>query len=115
MANIVLGGIFVVLVLIGYGVIYPETAGKPSRTRLMRACVYCIVWSLLLSTLVLFATESGIAEMTPLATIFWSYAGFMGAVIGVIGLIGVALMWLVQKSDLPLGSDDKNASENDRD
>jgi len=53
--------------------------------------------------------------MTPLATIFWSYAGFMGAVIGVIGLIGVALMWLVQKSDLPLGSDDKNASENDRD
>ena len=96
MAQLILGGIFVMLVLIVHAISLGFT-GKPAHERTMRAMFYCVVSSAVLVLFVLFAVKSGIAAMTPLALIFWAYAMLMSILLGVIGFIGAIVLWMMQK------------------
>ncbi|MDO8521641.1 MAG: hypothetical protein Q7S52_06010 [bacterium] len=113
MMNLVLGAVFLIVVLIGYGIIYPDLAGKPTYKRIMRSAFLCMAWSITLTLVALFATKSGIAEMTPLATIFWSFAFVMSSIIGAVALVGAFGLWATHKINPQPETQEKDSPESE--
>lgn len=101
MVHLVLGALFLVIVIVGYGIICPRTPESEDTRGLMRTCIAVIAWSLVLLSVALVATQSGIAAPTPLSTVFWLYATFMSLVLGAGGVLGVMALRLMRRLNTP--------------
>ena len=97
MLNLILLAIYLIFLLIGYGIVYPELAGKPTYTRVMRSCFYIMAWSIVLTLYVLFATRSGIADATELSVKLGDFGIVMSMLLGAVALVGAFGLWAAHK------------------
>ena len=113
MADVVFGGIFLILVWCYYRIISSALTKTTHRAKIMRACLYAIACSIALTLYALFGVTYGSADASPFAAtlaLYWLYALLVGGLLGGVGIVCATVVWAVRKFSRQTK---KDAHEND--
>ena len=116
MADVVFGGIFLILVWYCYKTLSSVLAKAPSYDEIMRACFRAIACSVALTLYAVFVVAYGNADASPFAAtlaLYWLYALLVGGLLGGVGIVCATVALAVRKFSRQAERIEKGAREND--